>query len=116
MSSGRLTNLATTLTPSGRASASTAVTRAACLARTFAALRILAGDTPFDDEVSSLDPAEPPHCLVEMTAREGFAGDNKAVAGTLRRFLRGRSPAGRRHSRHSEQGIAPSHSMTSSAR
>ena len=49
----------------------------------FARRRVFAGDTALDAEIASLDPAEVPHGLVEMTARPRLAGDDKTDARAL---------------------------------
>jgi len=64
-----------------------------------ALLRVLAGYTAVDDEIAPLDPAEPPHRLVERTAREPLPGDDETDMGSLRRLLRTGSPSGGRSCR-----------------
>src|SRR5262249_24825325 len=80
-----------------------------------APLRVFAGNTSLDDEVASLDPAEPPHFLVEPPARRRLPSDDETDMGALVRLLRAGAPADGR-SRRAEQPMAAVQSMTSSAR
>src|SRR6516225_1279006 len=79
-----------------------------------ASLRVLAGHPAVDDEIASLDPAEPPHGLVEPLARKCIAGNDEADMAGLRRLLRAGSPADSRYRRAEQHIAAPHYSMTSS--
>ena len=73
-----------------------------------ALLRVLAGHPALDDEIASLDPAEPPHGLIEPGTRKRLSpSDNESDAGALWRLLRSSAPAGGR-TRCAEQYISPS--------